>query len=382
MYSVQKTKDINFFKQFDYILFFSVLLLSIIGVVVLDSATHMAEPAVHARYMKTQIFSIILGVIAAITISVIDYKYYLKTLGFVLYGLCIALLVVVLFKGVGESWGSKSWLRAPFVGSFQPSEIAKIAFIICGSIFLERLKESQKDRVKNIIKYLVYSAIPIALIFKQPDYGMVVAYMVILICMLFIYGIKYKYIFITVGAAAATTPFIWFFALNEKRKARIIEFIMPGTDKLNSGWQILRAQMAIGSGQLFGSGLYKGMQTQNDGVPVKESDFIFTVIGEELGFIGAMVVLILIFCILLRCIYIAKNSRDLFGSYMVIGITAMLGYQFFQNIGMCVRLLPVTGIPLPFVSAGGSAMVTNYIAIGIALSVSVRKKKAIFNGNK
>ena len=140
--------------------------------------------------------------------------------------------------------------------------------------------------------------------------------------------------------------------------------------------------MAIGSGQIFGSGLYKGMQTQNDGVPVKESDFIFTVIGEELGFIGAIVVLILIFCILLRCIYIARNSRDLFGSYMVIGITAMLGYQFLQNIGMCVRLVPVTGIPLPFVSAGGSAMVTNYIAIGIALSVSVRRKKAIFNSKK
>lgn len=382
MYSIQKSKGIDFFKQFDYILFFSVLLLSIIGIIVLDSATHMAEPAIHARYMKTQIGSVILGIIAALIICIIDYKYYLKTLGFILYVVCIGLLGVVLFKGIGDHWGSRSWLKVPVVGAFQPSEIAKIAFIICGSIFLERLKEGQKDATKNIIKYIAYTAIPIALILKQPDYGMAIAYIIIVFSMLFIYGIKYKYIFITAGAILATTPFVWFFALNDKRKARIIEFFVPGTDKLDSGWQLHRAQMAIGSGQIFGSGLYKGMQTQNNGVPIKESDFIFTVIGEELGFIGAMVVITLIFCILLRCVYIAKSSRDLFGSYMVVGMTAMLGYQFFQNVGMCVRLLPVTGIPLPFVSAGGSAMVTNYVAVGIVLSVSMRRKKAIFNSSQ
>jgi len=378
MYIVEKTKEINFVKQFDYYLFFSVIVLSVIGLVVLDSATHSMDPAKHNKYMITQLASILLGITAALIISVIDYKYYLKNTGLIIYFVSVVLLVVVLFKGVGdESWGSRSWLPVPFIGSFQPSEIAKIAFVICVSLFLERIKENRTK--ENIIKLIVYAAIPVLLVAAQLDFGTAIVFLFMFFIMVYVAGIKYRYIFITFGGLLLTTPFIWFFALNDSRKARILEFISPGSDSLNASYQLNKAEMAIGSGRIFGSGLYKGMHTQSNGIPVKESDFIFAVIGEELGFVGAVIVILLILFIIIRCLYIAKNSQDLFGSYLVIGLTSMFGFHFIQNIGMCVRLLPVTGIPLPFVSAGGSAMVTNYIAVGIIMSVSMRRKKTIFN---
>ena len=381
MYFVEKTKGTNFIKQFDYLLFLSVILLSTIGIVVLDSATNTMTLAEHSRYMNTQALSLIIGVSVALIICVIDYKYYIKPIGILFYLTCVVLLVIVLFKGMGySSGGSSSWLRVPIVGSFQPSELAKIAFIVFISIFFERIKEGQAK--KNVFKLIFYSILPIGLVIAQLDFGTAMVYIFIFFMLIFICGIKYRYIFMTMGAALITAPFFWFFVLNEKRKARVLEFISPGSDQLGSSYQLNRAEMAIGSGQIYGSGLYKGIQTQNGGVPVKESDFIFTVIGEELGFIGAMVVIVLIFCILLRCIYIAKNSRDYYGAFLVIGLSSMFGFHFMENIGMCVRILPVTGIPLPFVSAGGSAMITNYIALGIILSVSIRRRKTIFNSSQ
>lgn len=379
MYFVERIKGINFVKQFDYMLFFSVVILSVIGIVVLDSATHSME--LHNRYMKVQLLSLILGIVIAIIISLIDYKHYLKNIGIVFYLFNIALLVFVLFKGIGDkSWGSRSWISLPGLGTFQPSELAKIAFVICVSMYLERILENKS--AENIIKFLVFSAIPIVLVAAQKDFGTSLVFIFIFFVTIYVAGIKYRYILMTLGAFLLTTPFLWIFVLNDKRKSRIMEFISPGSDKLNASYQLNKAEMAIGSGQIFGSGLYKGIQTQNNGVPIKESDFIFTVIGEELGFIGSAIVVILILFILIRCIYIAKSSRDLFGSFLVIGLTAMLGFHFIQNIGMCLRLLPVTGIPLPFVSAGGSAMLTNYIAIGIILSVSTRRKKVLFNSTQ
>lgn len=381
MLFVEKIKGINVAKQFDYMLFFSVLILSIIGIVVLDSATHSMPMEKHTRYMKVQLLSLILGIIIALVISLVDYKYYFKNVGILFYLFNVGLLVYVLFRGIGDkSWGSRSWISVPGLGNFQPSELAKIAFVICVSMYLERIIENKS--AENIIKLLIFSAIPIVLVAAQKDYGTTLVFIFIFFVTIYIAGVKYKYIFMSIGALLMTTPFLWIFLLNDKRKQRIIEFISPGSDKLNASYQLGKAEMAIGSGQLFGSGLYKGIQTQNDGVPIKESDFIFTVIGEELGFIGAVFLIILILCILIRCIYIAKNSRDLFGSYLVIGLTAMLGFHFVQNIGMCVRLLPVTGIPLPFVSSGGSAMITNYIAIGIILSVSTRRKRKLYNSKQ
>ncbi len=376
MYYVEKTKEINYLKHFDYFLIAAVALLTIYGLVILGSVTNNMIDG--PRLMRTQIISFITGFVAAIGLSFFDYKNY-KIISILIYIFSVIMLAVVLWKGVGDtSWGSRSWLPFPVIGSFQPSEFAKITFILIVPVFLDRMKESPK--IKDTVKMLLYAAIPVILIVLQPDYGMAVVYVFIFAVMIYVYGIKYRYIFILTGAVAVTAPIAWFFLLDTERRSRITEFLFPGNDPLGAGYQLDRARMAIGSGKILGSGLYKGIQTHSEtGVPVIQSDFIFTAIGEELGFVGAVILLVLIFCILFRGIYIAKNSRDFYGSFVAIGITSMLGFHFIQNIGMCIGVLPVTGLPLPFVSSGGSAMMTNYFAIGILLSISIRRKRAIFN---
>ncbi|MCX7921316.1 MAG: rod shape-determining protein RodA [Clostridia bacterium] len=377
MYFVEKTKGINLIKRFEYPLFIAVLVLSLIGMLVLSSAVFTKQDG--ASIMKMQTIGLCIGIVLSLIISAIDYKDF-KTLGFVFYIFSICLLILVLVIGTGDQLGSRSWFRLGGV-SFQPSEIAKITFIIVISVFLERIKEGNADR-KNIIKLGIYSIIPIALVVAQKDFGTTLVFIFIFFVMIFICGVPYKYILTLLGIFFASLPFVWMFVLNDKRKERILTFISPERDPQGAGFNVLRSKMAIGSGQIYGEGLFKGIQTQSGGVPVKESDFIFSVVGEELGFIGATVIIVLVFFILLRSIYIARNSRDLYGSFLVVGVISMMSFNFFENIGMSIGLLPVTGLPLPFISAGGTAMITNYIAIGIILSVSMRRKKVIFDNSQ
>lgn len=386
MYFVEKTKGTNYLRQFDYPLFVAVLLLSVIGIIAFKSAIGVQE--ITSVWLK-QLICLGIGIVLAITISAIDYKDF-KTLGIVLYLVSILLLLLVLLIGE-EHKGSKSWLQIPIIGVFQPSELAKVAFAVVVPVFFERLKEG-RDTGKNAIKLLLYSMLPIGLVLLQPDVGTTLVFVFAFIVMLFIYGIPYRYFFIAMGAFAAAAPVLWFFIIPEyfpHIKKRIMTFIFPETDLLGNGLQVYRSKMTIGSGQLYGKGLFHGLQTQNSGsvsssfnVPEKQTDFIFTVIGEELGFIGSMAVIVLIFFILLRCIHIAINSRDAYGSFMVICIASMLGFHFIENIGMCIGVLPVTGIPLPFMSKGGSSLIANYLNVGILLSVSMRRKKAIFNSSQ
>lgn len=389
MYFVEKTKGTNFIRQFDYLLFSAVFLLSLIGITVLMSA--LSGMTDWKSVWSKQVVCLVLGLILAFITSSIDYKDF-KTLGIVLYVFSIILLILVLFIGT-KKYGSTSWLDLPFIGTFQPSELAKVAFVVIAPVFLERLKEGQQVR-KNVIKLLVYTAFPIALVLMQPDVGTALVFVFAFIVMLFIYGIPYKYFFIAIGSFIASAPFLWLFIFPNyfpHIKSRILTFLFPETELQGKGLQVFRSKMTIGSGQLRGKGLFHGIQTQNSisifrsssfNVPEKQNDFIFSVIGEELGFIGCMLVLVLIFFILYRCLYIARNSRDEYGSFMVIGITAIFAFHFIENIGMCIGVMPVTGIPLPFISQGGSALVTNYISVGILLSVSMRRKRAIFNSSQ
>lgn len=378
MYFVEKTKGTNYMKQFDYLLFAAILLLSVVGIAVLKSA--IGEPGLSGT-LKKQVLCLALGIVLAIAISAIDYKDF-KTLGSLLYIVSIVLLVLVLVIGE-EVNGSKSWLEVPIIPRFQPSELAKVAFAVVLPLFFERLKEGQQIG-KNVVKLIIYTAIPIILVIMQRDIGTALVFIFAFIVMLFIYGIPYRYFLIALGTFAASAPILWFFVIPEKYphiKNRILTFIFPETDLQGSGWQVSRSKIAIGSGQLFGKGLFHGLQTQNSSF-YKQNDFIFSVIGEELGFIGSMLVIVIIFFILFRCIYISINSRDAYGSFMVVCITSVLGFHFIENIGMCIGVLPVTGIPLPFVSQGGSSLITNYLNVGILLSVSMRRKKAIFNSSQ
>ncbi len=375
MYYVEKTKDFNFLKKFDYILFFAIIILSIIGAFVVSSAVNPMGSA--RRIIIVHIGAMLLGIVASIIISCLDYKDY-RTLGIFFYILTTGLLVYVLRFGTGEQYGSRSWIDLGFI-TFQPADLAKITYVLLASVFLERIYDDQKNRKVNIFKFLIYSAIPIGLVLAQKDFGTALVFIFMFFVLVFICGIAYKYLVMLVTAFLLSTPFIWFFVLNDKRQDRIKVFLNPELDPLDAGYNVIRSKMAIGSGQIYGKGLFKGIQTQGRYVPVSESDFIFSVVGEELGFIGAIIIILLICFILIRCIYIARKARDSYGMFVTIGITAMWAFHAMENIGMSVGVLPVTGIPLPFVSSGGSYMLTSYMAVGIILSISMRRKKEIFN---
>jgi rod shape determining protein RodA len=301
MYFVEQTKGLKMLKNFDFLLFTVVLVLSFIGFLVVKSAT-LSRVDGGTRIMVSQIIGLTIGVVLAVFISTIDYKEF-RTLGTLFYIFSIFLLVAVLFIGTGDSLGSRSWIKLGSF-SFQPSEIAKITYILVISIFLERIQEGSKDHRRNIIKLLVYTFIPIALIIAEHDFGTMAVFLFIFFVMVFICGINYKYIFIMIGTFLMTTPLLWFFVLNDKRKDRILVFLNPEKDPLGAGFNVMRSKMAIGSGQLFGKGLFHGIQTQNSVVPVKESDFIVSVIGEELGFVMVAAILVLIFFILLLSFFI------------------------------------------------------------------------------
>ncbi|MGE5612968.1 MAG: FtsW/RodA/SpoVE family cell cycle protein [Bacillota bacterium] len=386
MYFVEKTKGINYIKQFDYPLFVAVMLLSFIGILVLRSA--IGVQSVTGMWLK-QVVCFVVGAILAVIISTIDYKDF-KVLGIMLYIASIIFLVLVLLFGV-EHGGSQSWLHVPIIGvEFQPSELAKVAFAVVVPVFFERLREG-KDIAKNVIKLIFYSMLPIGLVLLQPDIGTAMVFIFSFVVMLFIYGIPYKYFLVSLGAFAVAAPILWLFVIPENShiRNRIITFLNPETDLLGDGLQVYRSKMAIGSGQIFGKGLFHGLRTQEGSpvlsrinVPKKVNDFIFSVIGEELGFVGSVVVIAIIFFILLRGIYIAMNSRDDYGSFMVVCIISMLGFHFIENIGMSIGVMPVTGIPLPFVSQGNSSLIANFLNVGILLSVSMRRKKTIFNASQ
>jgi rod shape determining protein RodA len=290
----------------------------------------------------------------------------------------MALMALVLVIGNGEKLGNKNWIDISGV-SVQPSEFAKLAYIILASVFLERIKDSNEKSKSDIIKFVIYSGIAIGFVVLQKDLGTALVFRFIFFLFIFTVGIPYRYIFILMGVALLSMPFIWVYILNDARRERILTFLSPDRDPMKGGYNVLMSKMAIGSGQFWGQGYGNGIQTQNRNVPVNESDFIFSVVGEELGFIGGVIIILLAIVILLRCVYIAKNAADSYGSFLVIGVTGMLGFNFIENIGMSMGLLPVTGLPLPFVSQGGTAILAHFMGVGIAMSVSMRRKRNIFN---
>lgn len=358
----------KFFKRFDLVLFVSVLLLCIYGLVAIMSATASYE---NPRFVKVQTITIVIGIIVIFLLASMDYRT-LEKLYIPIYILCNLLLISVLIFGKGdENWGARRWFK---IGSFQfqPSEIVKIGLIISFAKIVDKNKNNI-NKPLVLFKMLLFAAVPIGLILLQPDYGTAAVFLFFVVVMLFAAGLKIKYFGYAFIIGIISLPAIWF-SLNELRKNRIFVFLNPEHDTSASAYQAMQAKIAVGSGKLFGRGLFKGVQTQFGYIPEKQTDLIFAVIGEELGLIGGLILLSLYFIMLYRLIDIAKETKDKFGSLMVIGISAMLAIHIWQNIGMAMGLMPITGIPLPFVSYGGTSLLSNMICIGIALSVGMKKE--------
>lgn len=360
------------YKQFDYILFITTLVLCGYGIMAIMSATLSFDTL---SYVKTQGIATGLGIFAIIILVILDYQL-LGKLYIPIYVVCNLLLVAVLIWGFGaERWGADSWLQIGPV-SFQPAEFVKIGLIISLAKFIDDNKESINDPF-TLLKILVFALLPVLLILLQPDAGTAMVFIFFIAAMLFISGVKIRYFLYALGIGLLSLPVLWF-KLDPYQRDRIFNFLEPERDISGTGYQAMQGKIAIGSGKVFGRGLFEGVYTQFNYIPAKETDYIFAVLVEELGFIGGAGLIFLYFILLSRFVRVAKRSKDMFGSLMVVGFFAMFLFHIWENIGMTIGLMPITGIPLPFMSYGGTFQLTNLICIGIILSVAVHKDELSF----
>ena len=361
------------FKNIEWGILICTVLLILIGLVALFSATQNTG----YEELKKQIIWLCISIPIFISILLIDYEIVAKAAP-VFYGIFLVLLIVVLFtKPVN---GAKSWfIIGPL--SFQPSEFAKIFVIITFSFLVAKIQEKGKKEISRptrLILSLLIVIVPVGLIMLQPDYGTAIAFLVAAIMILFAAGLDKRYIIVSLLLIAIIVPVAYFFLLPEHAKTRIDVYLNPNLDPRGSGYNIIQSKLAIGAGQLFGMGILKGNQTQLGYLYPKTTDFIFSVIGEEMGFIATAGIVFLYVILITKSIYVAKTAKDDLGSYIAMGISGIFLFHMLENIGMTIGLLPITGVPLPFVSYGGSSLLTNLILIALLLNISGRRQKAIF----
>ena len=358
-------------KDIDLELFLSALLLSIIGVITIYSATHQISGSkttldmiFYKNYYIKQFMWMFAGIIFMLIFSRIEYRI-LVEISYKLYVVVLILLVAVFIFG-RIRMGSQRWFHMGPI-SFQPSELTKIVIVLTIVRFLSD-KKGKVGVVEGLIKSLLIVAIPMILIIKQPDLGTALLFIPVVIILLYIIGVRMKYIYYIIGSLIVFFPF-FLFLLKDYQRQRLLVFLNPWLDPLGSGYNIIQSQIAIGSGGILGKGFLKGTQSQLNFIPSHHTDFIFSVLSEEFGLIGAVVLIIIYIVFILRGIKIAMKARDIAGSLLAAGITVMFAFQVIININMAIGLLPVVGVPLPFISYGGSSLFINMIAVGILLNI-------------
>lgn len=361
------------FKNIEWGILICTILLILIGLVALFSATQNAE----YEELKKQIMWLCISIPIFIVVIFIDYEIVAKASP-IFYGVFLILLIAVLFtKSIN---GATSWFN---IGSFsiQPSEFAKIFVILVFAKVVSKIEERGKKEISRPTRLslaLAVVAVPVALIIIQPDYGTALAFLVATVMILYTAGIDKKYIITSILLVVILLPILYFFVLPDHAKTRIDVFLNPNLDPRGSGYNIIQSKLAIGAGELFGMGVLKGNQTQLGFLYPKTTDFIFAVIGEEMGFVATAGIVILYVILITKTIYVAKTAKDNLGSYIAMGIAGIFIFHMVENIGMTIGLLPITGVPLPFVSYGGSSMLTNLILIALVLNISGRRQKTIF----
>lgn len=360
-------------KNMEWGLLIVAIILTVIGLVALFSATQENE----YDEFKKQIIWFVASIVMMVIVMLINYETLVK-LSPIFYGIFIILLIAVLFtKPIN---GATSWFN---IGSFslQPSEFAKIAVILFLGFAIAKIQERYIEDINKPTRLLILLAIvgiPLLLIIMQPDYGTAMAFCVALALMLFTSGLDKKYIIVALLIICISVPLLYNFVLPEHAKKRIDVFLNPESDPRGSGYNIIQSKLAIGAGQLTGMGLLKGNQTQLGYLYPKTTDFIYSVISEEMGFIVAGTIVVLYVFLVTKALYIAKTAKDTTGSIIASGIAGIFLFHMVENIGMVMGLLPITGVPLLFVSYGGSSLITSYILIGILLNISSKRQKTIF----
>ena len=369
---VNYKSSLKLIKQLDWKLIAIVLTIFGFGLVILSSATHLNTNSTKALFqLGKQCAAFGLGAMVIGIILLFDYtligKHYKE-----LYLISLILLAVVLIPGIGaERGGARSWLNLGPL-DLQTSEIVKLTFILSYA----KIVESKRDRlrtIKDIMPLIIYALPFLGLLLAQPDLGTALVFMCIIAAMVFTAGLDGKIIKRAIIIVVALMP-IMYMLMADHQKQRIEAFLHPEDITLKGNYQVMQSLIAIGSGGVTGKGLYQGSQNLEDFLPVQDSDFIFAVVGEELGVIGMVFLIGLYIAFIFRLIYAAQQARDFYGTLIVVGVLGMFGYQIIQNIGMTVAVIPVTGVTLPFVSYGGSSMLTSMANLGLVMNVYMRRK--------
>jgi rod shape determining protein RodA len=356
----------RFLRGFDLELIGISLCLSAIGIVLLYSASF--EGNVRKGYWISQLIYLAIGLILMVVVARVRYKF-LDSAAYLIYGLCLAsLLIVLLFP---RSYGAKRWINLGFI-SFQPSEFGKIALVL----LLSRIIDGRGDEpwgAKETAKLLGVSLLPAFLVFVEPDFGTAFVYGTVFMAMLVLGGARRSHIIALLILALLLSPVVWM-AMKDYQRNRIMAFINPSYDPLGEGYNVMQSKIAIGSGMLFGKGFLAGTQGRLNFLPSHHTDFIFSVLGEEWGFLGCCVVLALYVLFLRKALNIISSCEDRCGRLIVGGLSWIIGFQAVMNIGMTVGIIPAVGIPLPFMSRGGSALLMAFISVGIMSNVSVSSR--------
>lgn len=360
-------------KNMDWGILICITILLTIGLVALFSATQGSN----YEEFKKQIMWLVISIPIMIILTLVDYNTISK-ISPILYIIIIIALIAVLFT---ESInGATSWFNIGSI-SIQPAEFAKVIVILALATYISKIQEKGKDQISRptrLLVALIIVAIPVLLIVKQPDYGTALTFVVATIFILFTCGIKKRYIIAGIVLIAVLLPTLYLYVLPEHAKTRIDVFLNPDLDPRGAGYNVIQSKLAVGAGEFLGMGILKGNQTQLGFLYPKSTDFIFAVIGEEMGFVVAATVIITYVVLITRAIFIAKTAKNNLGAYIAIGIAGIFLFHMTENIGMTMGLLPITGVPLPFVSYGGSSLLTNLMMIGLLLNISGRRQKAIF----
>lgn len=355
-------------KEFDKLLFALTLILSVIGIVIIYSATRTTGSNSN---VIVQTAAAVLGMGLMLFLCFFDYEQFGNAVKYI-YIFAVAILVLVLIFGTSGDWGARSWIRFGSIG-VQPAELAKVAFVLTFSYHLSKVEEKVND-IRVLLGLAVHLGVLLVLIMLEPDLGSSLVFIFMFACMLFVAKLSYKYIIPVIALGTVSLPLIYNFVLSNYQRQRINVFFDPSIDPLGDGYNVIQSKIAVGSGQLWGKGFLQGTQNQMGYLPTKSTDFIFSVFSEEFGFVGAIIIVCLLFCVIFRCFRAARRADNSYGRYICTGVGAMLLFHVFENVGMCIGIMPVTGIPLPFISYGGTSLITNMAAIGLVMSVTYHNK--------
>ena len=354
----------DYIRECDKIMFILCIFATSFGCISVLSATrHTGE----LSDFLTQVIAMLLGLTAAVVISLFDFSTFIK---YWPLAAAVGLIPVILTFFIGYAppgTDDKAWLYV-FGISFQPSELLKAMFLITFSAHLTAVKE-RINELKNLLLLCVHGFTPAVLIHFQGDDGTALVFIIMALGMMYAAGVRLRYFLFALSGLLVASPFIYFFVMNDDQRTRIWSIFNIEADIKGAGYQQYRGRVALANGGWFGQGYLKGSLTQSAGVPEGHNDFIFTLIGEEWGFVGCMVVILVLGAICLRCLQVARMCRKDTGKYICIGVFAMLLTHIIINIGMCTSILPVIGITLPFFSAGGASLGCLYLSVGLVLSV-------------